>query len=60
MKSKIIQFMGFTLEAHYHNEIERGLVIDNLIHTTTQEDFMELIYDDNENELNRILSEALN
>jgi hypothetical protein len=60
MPTKIIYFMGFKLEAHYHIEIERGLVIDNLIHTTTQEDFMEMIGDVYKNELNRILAEALN
>ena len=60
MKTKIIYFMGFELEAHYHIEIEIGLVMDNLIHTVTQEDFMELIGDVYENELNRILADALN
>jgi hypothetical protein len=47
--------MGFTLEAHYHNEIERGLVIDNLINVDTQVDFMELIGDVYENELKELI-----
>jgi hypothetical protein len=50
MVTKIIIFMGIEFEIHYHED-ENGLTIDNLIHTTTLEDFSELLVDTWENEL---------
>ena len=58
MKTKLIYFKGFTFEAYYHED-ETGLTIDNLINVDTQVDYMDLIGDVYENELNRILAEEL-